>query len=145
MKIRVEKGYISVVSPKLTWFCGLWGGSPKLARAAAFFPFLIFRSDQEKVPWVINHERIHFRQQLETLFIGAIILTILETAYAVFVLNKSFSEAYTWRSSEQEAYRNQQNFHYLENRPLWEQFKYIKDKKALTFGKPGEIILTDKG
>ncbi len=142
MKVKIEKGYISIVSPKLTWFCGLWSGSPKLARAAAFFPFIVFRSEEEKVPWLINHERIHFHQQLETAFIGLLIWSFLETLYARFVLGKTLEEAYLYRSSEQEAYRNQQNFSYLESRPLWEQFRYIKDKRAFTFGGPGEIIFT---
>lgn len=143
MKIKIEKGYISIVSPKLVWFCGLWSGSPKLARAVAFFPFIIFRSEDEKVPWVIRHERIHFRQQLETVFVGLLVWSFLETLYARFILGKSFKEAYLWRSSEQEAYRNQQDQEYLTNRPLWAQFKYIKDKRTFAFGRPGEIIFTD--
>lgn len=142
MKLKFEKGYISVISPKLTYFCGLWSGSPKLARAVALFPFIIFRGEQEKVPWIINHERIHFRQQIETLFIGFYILSFLENLYALLILRKSLKETYKWRSSEQEAYRNQQNFSYLNNRPLWSQFKYIKDKKLFTFGNPGEIIFS---
>ena len=142
MKVKIEKGYISIVSPRLTWFCGLWSGSPKLARAAAFFPFIIFRSEEEKAPWIINHERIHFRQQLETAFVGLMVWSFLETLYTRFVLGKSLKEAYLWRSSEQEAYRNQQDFQYLENRSLWAQFRYLKDKKTFTFGSPGEIIFT---
>ena len=143
MKVKIEKGYISVISPKLTYFCGLWSGSPKLARAVALFPFIIFRSEDEKVPWIINHERIHFRQQLETLFIGFYILSFLENLYALLILRKNLKEAYKWHSSEQEAYRNQQNFEYLNNRPLWVQFKYIKHKREFTFGNPGEIIFTE--
>ncbi len=143
MEIKIEKGYISIVSPKLTWVCGLWGGAPKLARAAAFFPFIIFRAEGEKVPWVINHERIHFRQQLETAFVGLIMWSIIETLYALIVLRKSLKEAYLWRSSEQEAYRNQQDFQYLDNRHVWAQFKYVKDKRVFNLGNPGEIIFTD--
>ena len=142
MKTKIERGYVSVISPKLTWWLGLSSGSPKLARAAAFFPFIIFRSEEERVPWIINHERIHFRQQLETAFVGLLAWSFVETLYARLVLGKSFKEAYLWRSSEQEAYRNQQNFQYLNNRRLWAQFKYIKDKRAFTFGSPGEIIFT---
>lgn len=143
MKIKSEKGYISVISPRLTYFCGLWSGSSKLARAVALFPFIIFRSVDEQVPWIINHERIHFRQQIETLFIGFYILSLLENLYALLILKKNLKEAYKWRSSEQEAYRNQQNFEYLNNRPLWAQFKYIKHKREFTFGNPGEIIFTE--
>jgi len=142
MKTKIEKGYISIVSPKLTWFCGIWSGSPKLTRAAALFPFIVFRSEEEKVPWLVNHERIHFRQQLETAFVGLLVWSFLETLYARLILKKSLKESYLWRSSEQEAYRNQKDFHYLENRPLWAMFRYVKDKKAFTFGSLGEIIFT---
>ncbi len=142
MKIKIEKGYISIVSPRLTWLCGLWSGSPRRARAAAFFPFMLFRSEEEKVPWIINHERIHFHQQLETAFVGKLVWSVMETIYAVLVLRKNFKEAYIWRASEQEAYRNQHDSQYLEHRPLWAQFKYVRDKKMFVFGKPGEIIFT---
>jgi hypothetical protein len=89
---------------------------------------------------LINHELIHFRQQLETLFIGSILFDVLESLYACMVLGKTFSDAYKWRSSEQEAYRNQLNANYLHDRRLWTRFKYLTDKKMFTFGNPGEII-----
>lgn len=133
MKIEIEKGYISIISSKLVWFFGLWSGHPRLAKAVAFFPLIIFRSHEEKIPWIINHEKIHLRQQLETAFVGTFILSFLETIYAKFVLGKTFKEAYLWRSSEQEAYQNQNNFKYLESRRPWTQFKYIRNKKMLTF------------
>lgn len=142
MKLQIEKGYISIISPNLTWLCGLWSGSPSLARAIALFPFIIFRSEEEKVPWLINHEKIHFRQQLETAFIGFIVWSLLETLYARLILKKSLQESYLYRSSEQEAYRNQHNLSYLENRPFWAQYTYVKNKKDFTFGAPGEIIFT---
>lgn len=141
MKLKIENGYISIISPKLTWFCGLFSGSPKLARAAALFPFIIFRSKEEQSTWLINHELIHFRQQLEMLFIGLLLLDLVETVYAVVILKKSFPEAYKWRSSEQEAYRNQQNSNYLKERKLWSVFHYIRDKRNFSFGVPGEIII----
>ena len=144
MKAKIERGYVSIISPKLTWWLGLFSGSPKLARAAAFFPFIIFRSEEEKVPWIINHERIHFRQQLETAFVGLLAWSFIETLYGRLVLGKNLKEAYLWRSSEQEAYRNQQNFQYLNNRRLWAQFEYIKDKREFTLGSPGEIIFTSE-
>jgi hypothetical protein len=120
----------------------LFSGSPSLARAAAFFPFIFVRAEDVIAPWLINHERIHFRQQLETLFIGSILFDIVETAYAMFVLRKSLKDAYVWRSSEQEAYRNQQDQTYLQKRKIWSQFRYLKDKRMFKFGPPGEIIFT---
>ena len=141
MNIKIEKNYISVVSPKITWLCGLSSGSPKLARAAALYPFIFFRSEEDKIPWIINHETIHFRQQIEMLFLGNFILSFLETAYSVLFLRKTLKESYLWRSSEQEAYLNQQDPTYLDNRKFWAQFKYIKNKKDFILGKLGEITL----
>lgn len=141
MKFKIEKGYISIISPKLIWICGLSSGSPKIARAAALFPFIIFASKEEQVPWTINHEKIHFQQQLETLFIGLLLLELFETIYAVVILKKSFPEAYKWRSSEQEAYLNQGNQDYLKERRLWSIFRYTRYKKNFSFGNPGEIII----
>ena len=143
MKVELRKNYVLVVSPHLTYLCGLFSGTPQKARAAALFPFIIFRSKEEVVPWIVNHERIHFKQQVETLFIGSIILAVLETLYACLVLKMSFADAYKWRSSEQEAYRNQQDQKHLEARSLWAQLKYLKDKKIFVFGSPGEIIFTN--
>lgn len=128
MNLKIEKGYISIISPKLTWLCGLWTGSPKLARAAAFFPFIIFRSEEEKIPQLINHEKIHFRQQIETAFVGFIIWSLLEMLYARLILRKSSKESYLYLSSEQEAYRNQHDLSYLESRPFWAQFRYVGEK-----------------
>ena len=142
MQIKIEKGYISVISSSVVYCVAFFGGSPKLARAMAFYPFIIFRSEEEKVPWVINHERIHFHQQLETLFIGSLVLSILETLYARLILRKSSFETYKWLSSEQEAYRNQQNQEYLKGRKMWARLKYVTNKKEFTFGSPGEIIFT---
>lgn len=142
MKILFKKNYILVISPKLTWFCGLSAGTPKLARAAALFPFIIFRSEEEQLPWVINHELIHFRQQIETLFVGLIFLDLFETMYFILVRGKSLGEAYKMRASEQEAYRNQQNMNYLKERKPFALFVYLKDKKEFNYGKPGEIIFS---
>lgn len=142
MKVESRDGYILVTSPRLTYLCGLFSGMPRKARAAALFPFIVFRSEDEIVPWILNHEQIHFKQQLETLFVGSILLAVFETLYACVVLRLSFAEAYKWRSGEQEAYRNQQDQEYLKDRPFWAQFKYVRDKRMFTFGKPGEIIFT---
>lgn len=140
MEIKLKRGYIQIVSPIILRLAGILNGTSRTPRAAALFPFIFFRSEEEIVPWIINHERIHFRQQIETLFIGVIVLGILETLYATLILKKHLDDAYLWRSAEQEAYRNQQNQQYLQNRPFWNQFKYLTNKKEFILGSPGEII-----
>ena len=103
------------------------------AKAAALFPFLIVKEKQYLTPLFIQHEKIHFRQQVETLYIGILLLDILETLYARLILKQSPLEAYLYRSSEQEAYRNQTNSSYLQNRQLFKFTKYLRDKKQLSF------------
>ena len=147
MKIERKEGYISVIAPKLMrWSSYIIYGNEaaKTARAAAFFPFIIFRDETQVVPWVINHERIHFRQQTDLLFVGAWILWGIEWVYARCVLRKDWKEAYLLGSGEQEAYRNQQDFDYLKHRKPFAQLWYLTHKREFTFGKPGEIIYTDK-
>lgn len=105
----------------------------KKAKAAAFYPFIFVRNHKVITPTIINHERIHFQQQIETLFIGTWLLTALETIYALIFLRLGAEERYLYRAIEQEAYRYQHDLDYLKKRKLFAQFKYIKDKKNLSF------------
>ncbi len=141
MRIQVKKGYILVVSRTLGYLCGWYSGHAKLAKGAAFYPFIFVQSEELILPWLIIHERIHFRQQLETLIIGSFLITWSERLYARLVLKKNRFEAYLWSSSEQEAYRNMHDDTYLEKRKCWAQFRYMKNKKKITFNGPGQIIL----
>ena len=143
MKIRFKKDHVLVISSWLVHLSGIPSGIPEHARAAAFFPFIFVRSEDVVEPWLINHELIHFKQQLETLFIGLLTLKIIESLYAAVILKKSRPERYIWHASEQEAYRNQNDPDYLNHRKTWSLFCYIRDKRQFTFGKPGEIIFTD--
>jgi len=140
MKIKFKKGYILIISQKVLRFVAYMGGNDgKKAKGAAFFPFLFVKSEEFMVDWVLIHEQIHFRQQIETLFIGSIILGILEKLYAHFVLNKSWFDSYLWISGEQEAYLNMYDQNYLKNRKMWAQFHYLKYKKNFTLTGPGII------
>lgn len=112
-------------------------------RAAAIFPFIVFRDESQIQSWVINHELIHFRQFFDTFFIGLPLLTFFEQLYALIILRKSKPEAYLYAASEQEAYRNQQNFEYLKHRKFGTVFRYVRDKRDFTWGEPGEIVYKD--
>jgi hypothetical protein len=91
----------------------------------------------------INHERIHFRQQLETLFIGSWILHLIEDLYSRLFLKLKANDYYLYRAVEQEAYRNQHDMDYLKNRKLFSLFRYVRDKRQLTFvaGKAPEVTV----
>lgn len=116
------------------------------AKAAAFVPFVFVRKEEYATPIFINHERIHFKQQLETLIIGSWILHILEDLYSRLFLGLKAPDYYLYRAVEQEAYRNQHDMDYLKNRKWFSVFKYITDKRQLTFieGKAPEVIIGDK-
>lgn len=140
MKIIPKNGYILIISKKLVWFSGLLAGVSEKAKGSAFFPFIFVKSDEFIQPWLITHERIHFRQQIETLFVGSILLSIFEKLYAHFILKKSWFDSYLWSSGEQEAYLNQSNPKYLNSRKFWSQFFYIKNKRQFILGNQGEVI-----
>jgi len=73
-----------------------------------------------------RHETIHFQQQLELLFVFQWIL------YGLFYLiqlirlkNKKF--AYYENPFEREAFGNEEQVDYLENRPRYAWLKYLRD------------------
>ncbi len=113
------------------------------AKGAAFYPFLFVRREEFATPLIINHERIHFRQQIETLFIGLFLLRIIETVYARLVLKLQAPNYNLYLAAEQEAYRNQHDMQYLNGRKWFSLFKYIRDKRQLTYveGKAPEVVV----
>ncbi len=113
-------------------FLGYFRGHSKTAIAITIFPFIVVRSQEELFPWLVIHERIHLRQQLELLFIGALLLFILETLYARMVLRLPRYETYLYFSLEQESYRNQNDSDYLKNRKPFSVFYYLLHKKKFT-------------
>ena len=122
-----------IVSPRLLSFLGWFMGFSKTAKGMAVGGvFLIVRSEDYLQPWLLNHERIHMRQQRELLIIGAIILHIIETFIAFFILRLPWKDSYHWISCEQEAYRNQNNLDYLKHRKPFAQFHYLFDKRKFS-------------
>ena len=128
---------------KIAGFLSMGRKGARSAKAAAFFPFVFVRAEKYATPMFLNHENIHFRQQLETLFIGALLLQIVEDVYSRLFLRLKAPEYYLYRAMEQEAYRNQHDFSYLQNRRLFSLFKYFKDKRQLNFvpGSEPEVII----
>ncbi len=121
-----------IISARLCYLLAWFSGFSKTAKAVTVFPFIFVRSADEVCPWLITHERIHIRQQLELLLVGAFILHGIEIIFARLVLRKSWSQAYYWSSAEQDAYRNQHNAEYLKHRPLFAQFYYLVHKRVFT-------------
>lgn len=93
--------------------------------AITLFPFIILRkteSQQDRV--LINHEKIHLRQQRELLIVFFYLWYVTEYYYWYFRLKDSFS-AYRYISFEREAYAMENDFNYLETRKFWSFRKYI--------------------
>lgn len=92
----------------------------------AIFPFIILcrqRFAKDKV--LINHERIHLRQQVEMLLVPFYIAYLLN--YLVNLIKyRNHHEAYINISFEREAYEMDKNFKYLEKRAFWAWTKYLR-------------------
>lgn len=89
----------------------------------AFFPF-IFCKKKGPGHRLLNHERIHLRQQLET---GLILFYIWYfTEYFIRLLqHKKHYLAYLHISFEREAYLHEADPDYLKKRPFWAFWKYL--------------------
>lgn len=89
----------------------------------SIFPYVVLRETylQDNKFWTkrraktINHETIHFQQQLEMLVIPFYLLYFLE--YLIrFLISFDGNKAYRSISFEQEAYNNEYNLEYLKTR-----------------------------
>ena len=89
------------------------------------FPFILLRKKELRYNQIlINHEKIHLRQQLELLIIPFYIWYLSEY-YIRYLKYKNADLAYRNISFEKEAYENDQNLNYLKNRKLWRFIKYL--------------------
>lgn len=98
---------------------------PKGYRGITIFPFVIVGdvSDREDVV-MVNHERIHIRQQLELFILPFFIFYIVD--YGIGLIRyRNRAEAYRNISFEREAYAKEKDLHYLKSRPFWNFLKYL--------------------
>lgn len=99
--------------------------TPKWVRGITIFPFVVLSCKVDKLnPVLLNHEKIHIRQQLELLVIPFFIWYGFEFIIRYFQY-KSWNKAYLNISFEQEAYQNEKNLHYLKQRSIWNFIKYL--------------------
>jgi hypothetical protein len=104
------------------WFL-VWHRLP--ANGMAIFPFIIVREAHMKTdPVLVNHERIHFRQQLELLILPFYLLYFLN--YLINLLRyRNHSLAYFNLVFEKEAYACAHNLDYLKKRKFFAWKKYV--------------------
>jgi hypothetical protein len=101
---------------------------PKGYRGLTLFPFVFvkYRFDSDNKV-LVNHEKIHLRQQLELLVLPFFVWYFVE--YAVRLLQyKNANLAYRNISFEREAYANELHLDYLKTRPFFRFFKYMQVK-----------------
>ena len=98
---------------------------PKGYTAIALFPFVFVRDKTLMAhPVLLNHERIHLRQQAELLVLPFYIWYVIE--YCIRYLRyKDQKMAYRNISFEREAYANEGNLEYLSGRKFWHFCNYL--------------------
>jgi len=89
------------------------------------FPFIFLKKSeylQNRI--LINHEKIHIRQQMELLVLPFYIWYLTEY-YIKYLKYRNPDRAYRNISFEREAYTNEHNSDYLKRRQFWSFLKYI--------------------
>lgn len=99
---------------------------PSKFNGLAIYPFILLKNKSLKSNLlIINHEKIHLKQQLELLWIFFFIWYGLEFLVRYIQL-KDANMAYKNISFEKEAYTNELNLNYLNDRKLFSFLKYLK-------------------
>jgi hypothetical protein len=99
-------------------------GSQKFT-AMAIYPFIISKLRKAELgEEVILHEKIHFRQQLEMLYLPFFVCYYMEFLYR-WMQHKNRYEAYKNISFEREAYAHQSDMAYLTSRKPYRWIRFI--------------------
>lgn len=98
---------------------------PKGYRGLTIFPFVFLRNKTEVTNSVlINHEKIHIRQQLELLILPFFVWYGLEFLVRLIIL-RNRKEAYLAICFEKEAYQNENNTNYIKERDFYRFLRYL--------------------
>lgn len=98
---------------------------PKGYLGITLFPFIVLKQEglkQDKI--LVNHEKIHLRQQLEILVLPFFIWYAVEFLLRL-IQYRHWQVAYRNISFEREAYQYEANYNYLKNRPFWGFLRYL--------------------
>lgn len=80
------------------------------------FPFIFIGKQYKNRPNLINHEKIHFQQQIELLVLPFFVLYFLNYLINLFKYRFNHNKAYYNIIFEKEAYNNETNLDYLKVR-----------------------------
>ncbi len=98
---------------------------PKGYVGITLFPFIVLKHQISKLDNVLlNHERIHLRQQMELLIVFFYVWYVLEFVIRLFQF-KNWYLAYRNISFEREAYSKEKDLDYLKSRSFWRFMKYL--------------------
>ena len=98
---------------------------PKGFVGITLFPFIFLKKKDLKQDLIlINHEKIHLKQQKELLIIFFYLFYVLEWSIKMFTYKNSYL-TYQNLSFEREAYQNENNLSYLKNRKTWNFTNYF--------------------
>ncbi|CAH8285342.1 hypothetical protein EV196_10128 [Mariniflexile fucanivorans] len=99
---------------------------PKGYLGLTCYPFVFLKTEDLKLDSVlINHEKIHLRQQIEMLVFPFYIIYGIEFVIR-FMQYKNWHTAYKNISFEREAYINEGHLDYLKQRKFWDFLKYLR-------------------
>jgi hypothetical protein len=90
--------------------------APIKIRAITLFPFIVTGSHTKMDEVLLNHERIHLRQQIELLVIP----------FYIWYLTEGVIRGYRNISFEREAFSNEKDAGYLQKRKPYSFFRYIR-------------------
>ncbi len=103
--------------------------TPKGFRGITLYPFVFIKYAKDKLnPVFVNHEKIHIRQQLELLIFPFYIWYLLEYLIRIIQYKNSYL-AYRNISFEREAYANEANLKYLNQRKSFVFLNYMRLKR----------------
>lgn len=94
-------------------------------RGISIFPFIILSDKKDRGDVVlINHEKIHIRQQIELLIVPFYIWYFFEFVF-LSIKFKNWQKAYLNISFEKEAYKHEKDLNYLKKRTFWSFLNYF--------------------
>lgn len=97
----------------------------KSFQGLSIFPFVFLKDKSLKKDVVLlNHERIHLRQQIELLWILFFIWYSIEF-FIHWIIFRDSGKAYRNISFEREAYKNEKDLNYLKTRKMFRFLQYL--------------------
>ena len=98
---------------------------PKGFVGITLFPFIFLKREElRKNEILINHEKIHLKQQLELLVIFFYLFYFFEWSFKL-IKYRNFHKAYRNISFEREAFQNEKEGYYIKERKPWAFLNYL--------------------